>query len=152
MASEMKSVPGYREDQLVSNRAAVVVWGAAEADRRGWAQEAAESLEPGAGLHEVTEPTALLKALGQARGVVYVPDAAQLPVEVQRELVRALKEKEERPKVVLGLAQSPDQVLARGQWRDDLHYALARGRVDLTDAAVKAARAKRRKGGGKGRR
>lgn len=142
---------GYREEQLVSNRAAVVVWGAGEADRRDWAAEAAQALDPGAGLREVAEPTQLISALGQGRGVVYVPDAAQLPVEVQRELVRALREKEERPKVVLGLSQSPDQVLARGLWRDDLHYALARGRVDLSNAEVKAARAKRKKSS-KGRR
>lgn len=151
MGNELKLVPGYREEQLVHNRAAVVVWGAGEADRRDWAQEAAASLDPEAGITEVSQPGQLLKALGSGRGVVYVPDAAQLPAEVQRELVRALREKEERPKVVLGLAHSPDQALAKGQWRDDLHFALARGRVDLSDAAIKAARAKRKKGG-KGRR
>jgi hypothetical protein len=145
MGNEMKLVPGYKEEQLVSNRAAVVVWGASEADRRDWAEEAAASLDPGIGLQQVTEPGTLMKAMASGRGVVYVPDAAQLPPEVQRDLVRALKEKEERPKVVLGLSHSPEQVLAKGLWRDDLHYALARGRVDLTDAAVKAARAKRRK-------
>jgi hypothetical protein len=64
---------------------------------------------------------------------------------VQRELVRALREKEERPKVVLGLSGSPDQALSKGQWRDDLHFAFSRGRVDLGNAEVKAARAKRRK-------
>jgi hypothetical protein len=138
-------IPGYREDQLVHNRAAVVVWGGGEADRRDWASEAAASLDPEYGLQEISEPTQLLKALGSGRGVIYVPDAASLPIDVQRDLVRTLREKEERPKVVLGLAQSPDQVLAKGQWRDDLHYAFARGRVDLTDAAVRASRAKRRK-------
>ena len=138
-------IQGYREEQLVHNRAAVVVWGGAEADRRDWASEAAASLEPEHGLHEVTDPAQLLKALVGGRGVVYVPDAANLPGEVQRDLVRTLREKEERPKVVLGLSQSPDQVLQKGQWRDDLHFAFARGRVDLSDATVKAARAKRKK-------
>ena len=136
---------GYREEQLVQNRAAVVVWGGGEADRRDWAHEAASTLDPEAGVNEIAEPTQLIRALASGRGVVFVPDAAQLPVDVQRDLVRLLKEREERPKVVLGLSQNPDQALAKGQWRDDLHFAFSRGRVDLTDAAVKAARAKRKK-------
>jgi DNA-binding transcriptional LysR family regulator len=145
VGNELKLIPGYKEEQLVSNRAAVVVWGAGEADRRDWAAEAAWLLDPEVAVHEVTEPTMLLKALGSGRGVVYVPDASGLPGEVQRELVRALREKEERPKVVLGLSGSPDQALSKGQWRDDLHFAFSRGRVDLGNAEVKAARAKRRK-------
>lgn len=145
MGNELKLMPGYKEEQLVNNRAAVVVWGGGEAERRDWAAEAAWLLDPEVAVQEVSEPTLLIKALGSGRGVVYVPDASQLPGEVQRELVRALKEKEERPKVVLGLSSSPDQVLAKGQWRDDLHFAFSRGRVDLGNADVKAARAKRRK-------
>jgi DNA-binding transcriptional LysR family regulator len=145
VGNELKLMPGYKEEQLVNNRAAVVVWGGGEADRRDWAAEAAWLLDPDHPVHEVSEPTQLIKALGSGRGVVYVPDASQLPGDVQRELVRALKEKEERPKVVLGLSASPDHVLAKGQWRDDLHFALSRGRVDLSDSNVKAARAKRRK-------
>jgi hypothetical protein len=138
-------IRGYREEQLVHNRAAVVVWGGGEADRRDWAEEAAASLDPEQGLLEVTDSAQLVKVLGAGRGVVYVPDAANLPGEVQRELVRTLREKEERAKVVLGLAQSPDQVLNKGLWRDDLHFAFTRGRVDLSDATVKQSRAKRRK-------
>ena len=137
---------GYSEDQLVKNRAVVVVWGAGEADRRAWASEAARALDPLGGLLEVNEPSLLTRALEKARGVVYVPDAAQLPADVQRELVRTLHEREERPKVVLGLAQSPDTALSKGLWRDDLHHSLARGRVDLNDPAVKASRARRNKG------
>ena len=40
----MKDTPsGYSENQLVTNRAAVLLYGASEADRQKWAQEAAEA-------------------------------------------------------------------------------------------------------------
>ena len=135
---------GYSEEQLVRNRAPAVVVGGAEADRRAWAQEAAEALDAPA-LVEARDPASLLVALARGQGVVYVPDASQLALDVQREVVRTLREREERPKLVLGLAVSPEALLQKGLWRDDLHFALSRSRVDLSDAAVKRAVAKRRK-------
>ena len=140
---------GFTEAQLVSNRAVVLLYGGSEADRREWATEAATHLEGGRGLFEARDDAALSHALKAPAGVVYVPDAQVLSAPVQRELVRVLKQKEERPKFVLGLPVGPDTAWNKGLMRDDLHYALQRVKVDLGNAELKAALKKRRAKAGK---
>lgn len=139
---------GYSEEQLVGNRVATLVFGGAEAERRAWAEEAA-SLGTEATLLEARDEAALRAALERSGGVVYVPEADKVPPALQREVVRVLKTKEERPKFVFGLGLNPDTALNRGLLREDLHFAVSRSVVDLgaaaTKAAVKKRRAKKRK-------
>ena len=144
---------GYSENQLVTNRAAVLLYGASEAERQKWAQEAAEAFAEEGPLEELREPEekALASAFARSKGVIYVPDASKLPWDSQRELARQLREKEERPKWVVGLAMSPEGAVHKGVLRDDLAYALARSKVDLNDVAVKQSVKKRRAKAGKKR-
>ena len=144
---------GYPEGQLVTNRAAVLLYGASESDRHSWAEEAAAAFSDEGPLHELREPEekAIAAALHKSKGVIYVADAAKLPWDSQRELARQLREKEERPKWVFGLSMSPEGAVNKGLLRDDLAYALARARLDLGDAAVKASMKKRRAKAGKKR-
>ncbi len=148
---EMSS--GYSESQLVTNRAAVLLYGASEADRQKWAQEAAEAFAEEGPLTELREPEekVVTAAFSKSKGVIYIPDAGKLPWDSQRELARQLREKEERPKFVVGLAMSPEGAVGKGLLRDDLAYALARSRVDLNDVTVKQSVKKRRAKAGKKR-
>jgi hypothetical protein len=134
---------GYSEEQLVQNRVATLVFGGAEAERRAWAEEAA-ALGSEAALLEARDEAALRAALARTSGVVYVPEADKVAPALQRELVRVLKTKEERPKFVLGLGLNPDTALSRGLLREDLHFAVGRSVVDLGAAPIKAAVKKRR--------
>lgn len=141
-------MPKYPESQLVLNRASVLVFGGGEADRRAWAMEAASSL----GLSQLTEAkddAALARAQRSNQGVVYVPDAQVLSAGAQRELVRVMRQQEERPKFVVGLGMAPDAALQKGLLRDDLHFALHRAQVDLSDGELKATLKKRRAKAGK---
>ncbi len=149
----MKTLPGYSEAQLVTNRAAVLVFGATEADRQSWAEEAAAAFAEEGPLEQLREPEekSVAAALGKVKGVIYVPDAARLPWDSQRELARQLHEKEERPKWVFGLSMSPDGAVNKGLLRDDLAHALGRAQLDLGEPAVKAAVKKRRAKAGKKR-
>lgn len=136
---------GYRENDLVGNRTAVLLWGATDADRKAWAEEAAAAL--GHALHVVESPAQLAGALSAPEGVVYLPDITALGHEVQAALVRCLKEREERPKIVAGLAGSRQLALDRGLLRMDLDYSLAVGRLDLSADGIKEAiRSRRAKG------
>ena len=148
----MKDLPGYPEGQLVTNRSAVLLFGASEADRHTWAEDAAAAFDEGP-LQELREPedNALGAALARSKGVIYVADAAKLPWDSQREIARQLHEREERPKWIFGLSMSPDGAVNKGLLRDDLAYALARSRVDLNDATVKQSVKKRRAKAGKKR-
>ena len=47
---------GYSESQLVTNRAAVLLYGASEADRHQWAQEAAAAFAEEGPLTELRDP------------------------------------------------------------------------------------------------
>ena len=149
----MRPLPGYPEGQLVTNRSAVLLFGASESDRHSWAEDAAAAFSHEGPLEELREPEekAVAVAFGKSRGVIYVPDASKLPWDSQRELARMLHEKEERPKWVFGLSMSPEGAVNKGLLRDDLAFALARAQLDLGDAAVKAAVKKRRAKAGKKR-
>ncbi len=136
---------GYTEGQLITNRVAVLLCGGAEGDRRAWALEAATSFPDEGPLVEAADGNALVQASSLRQGVVYVPDATQLSWASQRELTRLLREREERPKFVLGAAQSLAALNQRGLLRDDLLFALAKGTVDLGSSEVKDSIARRRK-------
>lgn len=128
---------GYRENELVANRAALLLHGGSEAERRAWAEEAAENFPSEGALVEVPSPAALGAALSQARGVVFIPDVLSLGDAGQLQVLRCLMEKEERPKLVLALSMSPSEALQQGLLRDDLYFRLRQARVDLSDAALK---------------
>ena len=148
----MKSLPGYPEAQLVTNRAAVLLYGATETDRRSWAEEAAGSFPDEGPLHPLPpDEKEVATALTRTKGVIYVADATKLPWDSQRELARQLHEREERPKWVVGLSMSPDGAVNKGVLRDDLAYALSRGQLDLGDSATRIAVKKRRAKAGKKR-
>jgi hypothetical protein len=134
---------GYPENALVGNRAAVLLWGGSEEDRRAWAEEA--SSQHGAGpLRTAGEDVELQQALADARGVVFVPNVSTLSDATQRALVLCLREQEERPKLVLSLNTQRQTALDRGELRPDLDYALLQGRVDLADPSVRQAIQSRR--------
>ena len=126
----------YSPDQLKKNRAAVMVFGGSEADRRAFAAQAAQAFPDEGPLVEVRDEAGLKRAIGVGKGVVYVPDATQLTDGLQREVVRSLREKEERPKLVFGLPLSPDAAREKGLIREDLHYWFRRGQVDVKAKAA----------------
>lgn len=127
----------YTVDQLKKNRASVLVFGGTEADRRAFALAAAQHFREEGALVEARDAAALDKALGHDKGVVYVPDACALPPATQREVVRLLREREERPKLVLGLPMQPAAALDKGLLRDDLHYWLRTAVVDVKARATR---------------
>lgn len=143
----------YSEHQLVTNRAAVLLFGASEDKRLEWAEEAADAFPEEGPLTQLEEPEeqTIAAAFAKTKGVIYVPDAVKLSWDAQRELARQLREKEERPKWVVGLATSPEGALNKGLLRDDLAYALARSKVDLNADDVKQSVKKRRAKAGKKR-
>lgn len=122
---------GYSENELVSNRAALLLYGGSENDRRRWALEAAGNFAEEGQLVEVSAISELEKALEPTKGVVFVADGQQLGLEGQAQLLRCLKEREERPKLVIGLPLSPEAALERGALREDLSYRLQSARVNL---------------------
>jgi hypothetical protein len=122
---------GYREEELVSNRASLLLYGGTEEERRSWAQEAAHHFEHEGALIEVRQLSELVEALKRPRGVVFVVDVAKLGLEAQAHIVRCLQMQEERPKLVLGVSGSAEAALERGTLRDDLHYRLSHAQVDL---------------------
>lgn len=120
----------YTAEQLKKNRASMLMLGGSEADRRAFAVTAAQAL-PGEPFLEAKESAQVLRALKSHRGTVYVPDAAALPEATQREVVRVLREQEERPRLVLGLATSLDTASEKGLLTDDLRYWLRAATIDL---------------------
>jgi hypothetical protein len=121
----------YSLDALKKNRVSTLVYGGAEADRRGVAITASQEL-PGAGvLVEAKDASSLERALSNPRSVVYVPDVTALPPTTQRLLVRVMREREERPKLVLGLPISPDTATEKGGLTEDLKFWLARSTVEV---------------------
>ncbi|MCP3104150.1 Fis family transcriptional regulator [Myxococcus sp. K15C18031901] len=123
------TLSGYREEELVCNRASVLIHGGTEEDRRCWAQEAARHFD--AELVEVRQAADLPTALRQRNGVVFIADAAKLGRDGQSHILRCLQMQEERPKVVVGLSGGAESALARGTLREDLHYRLHQAQVDL---------------------
>ncbi|MCE9668326.1 Fis family transcriptional regulator [Myxococcus stipitatus] len=120
---------GYREEELVCNRASVLIHGGTEEERRNWAQEAARHFD--VELMEVRQAVDLPTALRQRNGVVFVADAAKLGRDAQGLILRCLQMQEERPKVVVGVSGGAESALARGTLREDLHYRLHQAQVDL---------------------
>lgn len=131
---------GYSEEQLVGNRAAVLLYGGAESERRAWAQRAAQShAGTGTGLIEVADEKALPAALAKAEGVVFIVDGTRLGWDAQREVVRVLREKEERPKLVVGLSMPLEKAFEKGLLRDDFHWAFRRGLIDMANVKKRPA-------------
>lgn len=122
---------GYREEELVSNRASLLLYGGTEEERRAWAQEAAHHFEHEGALIEVRQSAELAEALRRPKGVVFVLDVAKLGREAQGSILRCLQMQEERPKLVLGMTGSAESALERGALREDLHYRLHQAQVDL---------------------
>lgn len=120
----------WTTDALKKNRVSALVYGGTEAERKAFAQAATESIE-GAGLVEARDAVTLERALTNTKAVIYVPDVAILPPVTQRTVVRVLREREERPKVVIGLTTTPETALEKGALTEDLKFWLGRSTVDV---------------------
>ena len=120
----------YSLDALKKNRVSALLYGGTEADRRALAVAATEEIA-GAGLIEAKDAAALERAVTDSRAVVYVPDVTVLPPATQRFVVRILREREERPKLVLGLPTSPETAAQKGGLTEDLRFWLTHSTVDV---------------------
>ena len=123
---------GYREEELVTNRASVLLAGGTEDERRTWAAAAARHFAHEGPLVEVRLPEQLGEALKKPRGVVFIPDVSRLTSASQVLIVRCLQTQEERPKLVIGLSGAVENARSKGTLREDLLYRLHRAQVDLT--------------------
>ena len=135
---------GYREEELVTNRASLLLSGGSEDERRAWAQEAAEHFASEGPLVEVRTTAELAAALKAPRGVVFIPDVSKLESSAQALLLRCLQLQEERPKVVVGLSGQPELARTRGTLREDLHYRLHQALVDMNAEGLRDVLKKRR--------
>lgn len=126
--------PTWTTDALKKNRVSTLLYGGSEADRRAFAQTATQHLE-GAGFVEAKDAATLERSLSNARAVVYVPDVTVLPPATQRVVVKTLREREERPKLVLGLPTTPETAAEKGGLTEDLRYWLSRSTVDVRSRA-----------------
>lgn len=135
---------GYREEELVANRASVLLSGGTEDERRTWAATAARHFSHEGPLVEVRQPEQLGDALRKPRGVVFIPDVARLDTTAQGLIVRCLQTQEERPKLVVGLSGPVELARSRGTLREDLLYRLHLARVDLTAEGMRELIAERR--------
>jgi len=124
------------------NRAPVLLSGGAAPDRAGWAQEAAEV--GGRPLVTVTRPEQLGPALMVRSAVLFVPDLLTIGDVGQQMLVRTLTSLDERPKLVLALGRSETSVRQAGLLREDLHYRLRMGLLNLDAPGMREAIAARR--------
>ena len=120
----------YSLDALKKNRVSALLYGGTEGDRRALAVAATQELD-GAGLIEAKDAQALERAVGNPRAVVYVPDVTVIPPVTQRLLVKVLREREERPKLVLGLPTTPETAAQKGGLTEDLRFWLAHSTVDV---------------------
>lgn len=134
--------PTYAESELIMNRAPVLLSGGAVPDRAGWAQEAAEV--GGRPLVTVTRPEQLGPALMVRSAVLFVPDVLALGDLGQQLLVRTLTSLDERPKLVLGLGRSEVSARQSGLLREDLHYRLRMGLLNLDAPGMREGIAARR--------
>lgn len=136
--------PGYREAELLSNRASLLLYGGTDDERRSWAEEAAAQFEAEGPLVEARTSGELHQALKATRGVVFITDITKVDSATQRQLLLCLQTQEERPKFVVGVAGSVDRAREQGTLRDDLHYRLAQALVDLQAEGMRELVAKRR--------
>lgn len=120
----------YTAEQLKRNRASMLLFGGGEGDRRAFAVAAAEAL-PGEPFLEAKEADQLSRALKSQRGTIYVPDVSSIPAALQREAVRILREREERPRLALGLSTSVETAVEKGHLTEDLRYWLRTATVDV---------------------
>jgi hypothetical protein len=129
--------PTYAESELVMNRAPVLLSGGAAPDRAAWAQEAAET----SGRPLVTETRAeqLGSALTVRSAVLFVPDVLALGDMGQQLLVRTLTSIDERPKLILGLGRSDTSARQAGLLREDLHYRVRMGLLNLDTPGLRDA-------------
>jgi len=134
--------PTYTESELVMNRAPVLLSGGAVQERAAWAQEAAEL--GGRPLVTVTRPEQLEPALHLRNSVLYVPDVLALGDGGQQVLVRSLTSLDERPKLVLGLSRSESSARQAGALREDLHYRVRMGLLNLDAPGLRDAITTRR--------
>ncbi len=132
----------YAESELLVNRASVLLWGGTPADRAAWAQEAAELA--GRPLITVTRLEQLPAALAVRDTVLHLPDVLALGDAGQQLLVRSLTSLEDRPKLVLGLSRSDTSARNAGLLREDLHYRLRMGLLNLDEPGLQEAIAARR--------
>lgn len=120
----------YSLEALKKNRVSTLLYGGTEADRRALAVAATQELE-GAGLIEAKDAESLERSIASPRAVVYVPDITLIPPVTQRFVVRMLREREERPKLVLGLPTTPETAAQKGGLTEDLRYWLTHSTVDV---------------------
>jgi hypothetical protein len=126
----------YSLDALKKNRVSTLLYGGTEADRRALAVAATQELE-GAGLIEAKDAEALERSITSSRAVVYVPDITLISPVTQRFVVRMLREREERPKLVLGLPTTPETAAQKGGLTEDLRYWLTHSTVEVKARARK---------------
>jgi len=129
--------PTYAESELVMNRAPVLLSGGAAPDRAAWAQEAAET--SGRPLVTVTRAEQLGSALNVRSAVLFVPDVLALGDMGQQLLVRTLTSIDERPKLILGLGRSDTSARQAGLLREDLHYRVRMGLLNLDTPGLRDA-------------
>ncbi len=122
---------GYTEDDLIANRSALLLYGGTEAERRAWAHEASGHFASEGPLLEIHNADELQRGLAQGRGVAFIPDALALGLDAQGQVLRCIQEREERPKIVVGLSRLPDEAIQQGVLREDLSYRLRLARVNL---------------------
>lgn len=134
--------PTYAESELIMNRAPVLLSGGGVQDRAAWAQEAAEV--GGRPLVTVTRAEQLGSALMVRSAVLFVPDVLALGDSGQQMLVRTLTSLDERPKLVLGLTRSETSARQAGALREDLHYRVRMGLLNLESPGMREAIAARR--------
>lgn len=132
----------YAESELVMNRAPVLLSGGTAQERAAWAQEAAEL--GGRPLVTVTRLEQLGPALALRNSVLLVPDVLLLGDLGQQLLVRSLTSFDERPKLVLGLTRSEPSARQSGLLREDLHYRLRMGLLNLDGEGMRDSIAARR--------
>lgn len=135
---------GYREEELVANRASVLLSGGTEDERRTWAATAARNFSKEGPLVEIRQTEQVGDALRQPRGVVFIPDVARISISAQGLIVRCLQTQEERPKIVVGLSGGVEQARSKGTLREDLLYRLHLSQVDLTTDGMRELIAQRR--------
>lgn len=135
---------GYPEQDLVTNRSSLFLYGSTEAERRLWAEEAAQNFAAEGALRVAHTGDELRAAMEQPRGVVYVPDAAAIDEDAQRHLVYLIHARADRPKVILGLNGTPDAARDAGKLRVEVHYALQLAHVNLDAPGAAAAIRSRR--------
>lgn len=128
---------GYREEDLVCNRAAVLLIGGNDSERRAWAEEVATHFPAEGSLRVVEEASQLSAALAAGRGVVFVSDVVKLGVEGQAQVLRCLQYQEERPKIVVALGMDATAARSQGKLREDLHYRLHLSIVNLSTPGLR---------------